>query len=58
MKIYRIQCYYYDEYGESQYLLPDVYISRKVANKYKPENKEYPNEEFEYHIIEQEVIED
>ena len=57
MKVFRIQCHYYDEDGESHYIMPEVYISKEIAEKYKPEDYEYPFEEGEYEIIEQEVIE-
>jgi hypothetical protein len=58
MKVYRIQCTYYDEYGESTYLLEDVYISGEIAEKYKPKDCEYPNEEYVYEVIDQEIIEE
>ena len=57
MKVYRIQCHYYDEDGESYGVMPGIYISREIAEKHKPEDYEYPFEEGEYEIIEQEVIE-
>ena len=57
MNIYRIQCHYYDEDGESHYIMSEVYISKEIAEKYKPKDYEYLFEEGEYEIIEQEVIE-
>lgn len=58
MKVYRIQCNTADEDGISHSFLPGIYISREIAEKHKPEDFEYPFEEGEYEIIEQEVIED
>ena len=57
MKVFRIQCNYYDEYGESHVFMPEVYISKEIAEKYKPEDYELPWEEGKYEIIEQEIIE-
>ena len=58
MKIYRIQCNTEDEDGKSHSFLPDIYISREIAEKHKPEDYEWPWQEVTYEIIEQEVIED
>lgn len=58
MKVYRIQCNTADEDGISHSFLPGIYISREIAEKHKPEDYEYPFEEGEYEVIEQEVIED
>ena len=57
MKVYRIQSTYYDIDGEYISLLDEVYISKKVAEKYKPEDYDFPHESCEYEIIEQEIIE-
>ena len=58
MNVYRIQCNTADEDGISHSFLPGIYISREIAEKHKPEDYEYPFEEGEYEVIEQEVIED
>jgi hypothetical protein len=58
MKVYRIQCHYYDEDGESHGVMPGIYISREIAEKHKPEDYEWPWEEVTYEVIEQEIIEE
>jgi hypothetical protein len=58
MKVFRIQCHYYDEDGESHGVMPGIYISREIAEKHKPEDYEWPWEEVTYEVIEQEVIEE